>query len=137
MRAGAPPWAGRRCAVADTAADRWSRTAGARSPTTSIRSSLGVAASVGSATASITNTRRRILSDVRRVRSRCPAGRQRGGSGGAVPRTAPPRGEGEDETNRARVTFLAGGPLLYNRPVLRRRHDLHPMAARKRKEAHA
>src|SRR5256884_7544394 len=136
MRAGAPPWAGRRCAVADTAADRWSRTAGARSPTTSIRSSLGVAASVGSATASITitTTRRRILSDVRRVRSRCPAGRQRGVLSLGQ---HPPRGEGEDETNRARVTFLAGGPLVYNRPVLRRRHDLHPTAARKRKEAHA
>src|SRR5438128_12071093 len=121
MRAGAPSRAGRRCAEADTAADRWSRTAGAWSPTTSIRSSLGVAASVGCANASIiiTTTRRPILSDVRPVRGRCPAG----------------RGWGRDEA--ARVTFLAGGPLLYTRPVLRRRHDLHPTAARKRKEAHA
>src|SRR5205809_3533750 len=83
MRAGAPPPAGRWWAVAGTGADRWSRTAGAWSPATSIRSSMGAAASAGPDTDSIiiTPARMPISLDLRPVRAQCPARAGRDGAG--------------------------------------------------------
>src|SRR5437773_585106 len=117
MREGASVPPEIRWAAACAGADRWSRTAGASSSATSIRSSTG-AASAGAATASIiiTATRMPISFDLRPVRAQCPAKGAR--------------------RNRVVVTFLPDEALLYSRPVFQRRRDLHPTAARKRKEAH-